>query len=119
MPANDALYLEHMLTTARKIVARASGLARDRYDSDEDVQIVFTHLVQVVGEAAARVSPATRAAHPEIPWQQIVGMRNRLVHDYLFVDLEILWTVVTERIPELIDLLESHIPPDAETPGRP
>lgn len=86
-------------------------MTRERYDSDEDAQIVFTHLVQVIGEAAARVSTATRAAHPEIPWQQIIGMRNRLVHDYLFVDLEILWTVVNERVPELMVLLEPRVLP--------
>lgn len=104
-PTADALYLEHMLITARKVTARAANMTREQYETDEDRQIVFTHLVQIIGEAAARVSPTTRQAHLEIPWQKIIGMRHRLVHDYLHVDLDILWSVITERIPELIPLL--------------
>lgn len=114
MSNSDALYLEHMLGNARKIAARTVGLTRQRYDADEDLQIVFTHLVQVIGEAASRVSADMRQAHPEVPWQKIIGMRYRLVHDYLHVDLDILWTVVTERIPELITLLEPLAPPPVE-----
>lgn len=113
MPKDEAVFLEHMLMTARKIAARTAGLTRGTYDANEDLQIVFTHLVQVLGEAAGRVSSVTRTAHSEIPWQQIVGMRNRLVHDYLSVDLDILWTVVTERIPELIVILEAVVTPDS------
>ena len=77
-----------MLATARKITARSAGKSRAQYDSTEDLQIIFTHLVQIIGEAAARVSVETRDAHPEIPWQKIIGMRHRLVHDYLHV----VWT---------------------------
>lgn len=106
MPNDDSLYVEHMLTTARKIAARTAGVSRVQYDASEDLQIIFTHLVQIIGEAAARISSATRDAHPEIPWKKIIGMRHRLVHDYLHVDLDILWTVITERIPELIELME-------------
>lgn len=111
---DDLLYLDHMLTTARKIISRTAGLKRAQYDANEDMQIVFTHLVQVIGEAATRVSPATRDSHPVVPWQKIIGMRHRLVHDYLTVDLDILWTVITERVPELIALLEPLVPPLAE-----
>lgn len=106
MPDRDKLYVGHMLSTARRIAVRTAGLAREEYDRNEDLQIVFTHLVQVIGEAAARVSEQTRTASPQIPWRQITGMRNRLVHDYLNVDLDILWIVVTDRIPELIATLE-------------
>src|SRR5262249_36758800 len=105
MPPRDELYLGHMLETARKIAVRTQGLTRADFEADEDRQIVFVHLTQIIGEAAARVSSETRDQHSEIPWKQIVGMRNKLVHDYWTVDRDILWDVITIDVPLLIQLL--------------
>jgi uncharacterized protein with HEPN domain len=103
---DDRLYFGHMLDIARKIVTRCQGLTRTRFDTDEDSRIVLLHLVQTLGEAARRVSPGGQAAHPEIPWRQITGMRHRIVHDYMDVSYPILWEVVTVDVPALLDLLE-------------
>ena len=62
------------------------------------------------GEAARRVGPEFRAAHPEIPWNQIVGMRHKLVHDYFEVDAGEVWLVVREDLPALLPLLEALAP---------
>ncbi len=103
---HDSVYLGHRLDMARKIEARIANRSRAQFDDDEDLQIVVTHLVQVIGEAASRVSQRTRVAHPEIPWPEIVGLRHRLVHDYLHVDYDIVWDVARNKLPKLIQLLE-------------
>jgi len=74
---------------------------RSRADLDTDVMLRFalTRAVEVIGEAAARVSEAGRAASADVPWPAIVGMRNRLVHAYFDVDKDILWTTVADRLP--------------------
>ena len=112
MKKDDGVYLGHMLDTARKIVRKQSGLTRGQYESDENLQMVFAHLVQVLGEAASRVSPECRRHTPEIPWNRIVGIRHRIVHDYMNIDLEILWEVVSRNVPELVDALAKIAPPE-------
>ena len=111
MQRNDTVYAGHMLDMACKAADRVQGKTRVEYDADEDLRLVLAHLVQVVGEAARCVSQQTRAAHPEIPWKQIVGIRHRIVHDYMDIDYDILWTVVTRDLPKLIAALEKIVPP--------
>ena len=89
-----------MLEAAEKIRIRVAR-GGERFDSDEDVQIVLTHLVQVIGEAASRIGPETTAAHPHVPWRVLAGMRNRVVHEYFEVDLDILWAAAAGEVPEL------------------
>jgi uncharacterized protein with HEPN domain len=110
MQPADLLYLGHMLDMARKACERASALDRDEYEFDEDVQLALTHLVQVIGEAARHVSAEGRLSLPEIPWREIIGMRNRIVHDYLGVDEDVMWEVVTGDLPPLVDILERVVP---------
>ena len=74
---------------------------------DRVTQLALRKLVEVVGEAANRVSPATRQRHPEIPWPQIIGVRNRLVHGYDVVNLAILQDIVRNDLPALIERLAS------------
>jgi len=69
-------------------------------------------LVEIVGEAGARVSKEERAKHPQIPWDDVVGMRNRLIHGYDMVDLDILWDTVKDDLPRLIEALERVVPPE-------
>ena len=69
---------------------------------------------EIVGEAADNVSEDTRRAHPDIPWAQIVGMRNRLVHVYFDIDLQVLWATVHHDLPALIALLEPLVPTETE-----
>ena len=76
-----------------------------------------THLVQVIGEAARQVSRDGTSGHPEIPWQEIVGMRHKVVHDYLGVDEDIVWQVVTEDLPPLLDALEQLLRRPSNTEG--
>ena len=109
MQRDDRAYLGHMLDLARKAAARVRGRTREEYDTDEDLRIVIAHLVQTIGEAAGRVSPEGRARYGDIPWKQVVGIRHRIVHDYMDVDYDVLWEVATGDLPGLIGALEGIV----------
>jgi uncharacterized protein with HEPN domain len=79
MQRDDAVYVGHMLDMSRKATEKVAGLSRTDYDEDENLRLALAHLVQVIGEAARRVSTELREAHPEIPWADIVGMRSKIV----------------------------------------
>jgi uncharacterized protein with HEPN domain len=111
MSPRDPVYIGHMLDMAKKAVAKVAGLAHDSYERDENLRLALTHLVQVIGEAGRNVSREFCDEHPEIPWQEIVGMRHKVVHDYLGVDEDIVWQVVTEDLPPLIASLEKILKP--------
>ena len=86
MRRDDSGYVRDMLVTARKALRRVEGRRREEYDANEDLRIVLAHLIQVIGEAAAHVSRELRRERPDIPWQVIIGMRHRIVHDYMMID---------------------------------
>ncbi len=104
--SRDETYLLDMLLAARKIRHYAARNSKANFESDELMQMGIIHLIQIVGEAARGVSSDFRDLHPEIPWQDVVGMRHRLVHDYLNVDMDRVWKTVEEDIPGLIGQLE-------------
>ena len=72
------------------------------FDADENLRLALTYLIPIIGEAASRVSSSFRVAHPEVPWSEIIGMRQKIVHDYLGVDYDIVWEVVTADLPVLV-----------------
>ena len=106
MPRDDLIYIGHMVDTCRKALIRIEGVTRTKFDSNEDLQIILTHLIQVLGEAARQVSPPFQEAHSEIPWSKIIGMRNKVVHDYMSIDLDIVWGVATLELKPLLEKLE-------------
>jgi uncharacterized protein with HEPN domain len=106
MLKDDAIYIGHMLDMRRKALSLTEGKERDDYDRDETLRLALTHLVQTIGEAARRVSPAFCDQHPQIPWKAIIGMRHKIVHDYMDVDEDILWSTVTQELATLIAELE-------------
>jgi uncharacterized protein with HEPN domain len=111
MPQGDLLYLGHMLDVSLRAVAKVEGKSREEFDEDENLRLALTHLIQMIGEAARRMSLETRQAHPLIPWSDIIGMRHKVVHDYLDIDFDVVWAVVTTDLPVLITLLKPIVPP--------
>jgi len=116
MSNDDSLYLGHMLDTAREALSRIQGKTRDDYDENRDLRLALTYLLQIIGEAARRVSPEFRQAHAHIPWKAIVGMRHKVVHDYMNVDEDIVWDTVSEELGPLILELEKILPPEIKQP---
>ncbi len=114
MPADDFTYVGHMLDIARKALAKIQGRTRQDFDEDENLRLALAHLLQTVGEAARQVAQSFQAAHPSIPWKAIVGMRHKVVHDYLSVDEDVVWRTVTQELGPLIAELEKLMPPGGE-----
>lgn len=104
---SDALCIEDMLMYARRAAERIRGLSRDEFETTVAHQESVAYNIMIIGEAASRVSDETRAAYPDIPWNQIKAMRNQIVHGYAETDREKLWETVTGDIPILIAALES------------
>jgi len=100
-----------MLDYAREAVALLAGKTRTDLQRERLLQLGLVRLIEIIGEAAARVSTACQSRYPQIPWPQIIGTRNRLIHGYDFVDYDILWQTVQEDLPALIRLLEDVLPP--------
>jgi uncharacterized protein with HEPN domain len=106
MQKDDLVYVAHMLDTAEKAVQKVVGVDRTAYDANENLRLALAHLIQTIGEAARRVSPGFQKAHPEIPWPQVIGIRHKVVHDYMHVDFDIVWAVATTDLPPLIERLK-------------
>jgi uncharacterized protein with HEPN domain len=99
-------------------IQRRAGTARDAFYADELMQVRVIHRVQIIGEAAARISEALRGAHAEVPWAAITAMRNVLVHDYFGIDKDEVWTTVTRDLPELKRKVEAILAdPGTGPPG--
>lgn len=105
----DSIRLRHMLDHSREAVELATPLTRDDLDKNRLLQLSLTRLVEIVGEAASKVSADGRKEIPDIPWPDIVNTRHRLIHAYDFVDYDILWQTVKEDLPELIRQLENAL----------
>jgi uncharacterized protein with HEPN domain len=114
MPRSDWVYLGHMLDMCQKGLVMAAGKTRQDYDASETLQFALAHVIQVIGEAADHVSEEFKEAQPQIPWHEIIGMRHRIVHDYMNVDEDVVWSVVTNDLPSLIEILKRTIPQDMQ-----
>ncbi|MFC2171138.1 DUF86 domain-containing protein [Acidobacteriota bacterium] len=106
MPQDDATYIGHMLDMARKASQKVEGRTRQDFDEDENLRLALAHLLQTIGEAARRVSPDFQAAHSAVPWKAIIGMRHKVVHDYMGVDEDVVWDTSTKELRPLIAELE-------------
>ena len=104
--------LRHMLAYAREAVDLMHNRERADLDTDRALGLAILRCVEIVGEAAGRIPIATRRRYPKIPWPQIIGMRNRLVHGYDIVDYDIVWSTVAHDLPPLIVELEKTLPPE-------
>ena len=103
MPREEAEYLQDIVVAAQQARTHARGLTFSEFTQSHLHRSAVQWDLTVIGEASARISPDTKDAHPEIPWAQMIGMRNRIVHRYFAVDLDIVWSVVREDLPVLID----------------
>ncbi len=95
MPPEDRVRLRHMVEAARDVQAFVAGRQRAELDSNRMLLLAVVRAIEIIGEAASKVSIATREAHPDLPWAAIIGMRHRLVHAYFDVDPDIVWMAAT------------------------
>ena len=109
MKNEDRVRLRHMLDAARDALSFAQGREREDLDSDRQLVMAVVKCVEILGEAASRVSPETRAEIPELPWRDMTDMRHRLVHGYYDIDLDIVWSTLREDLPPLVETLQKDL----------
>jgi uncharacterized protein with HEPN domain len=110
MRREDETRIRHMIEAADAAGRFVTGRRRSDLDTDDMLRFALIRAVEIIGEAASKVSDETRAATPSVPWFAIVAMRNRLIHAYFDVDHDILWKTVTEEIPPLRAQLVAALP---------
>jgi uncharacterized protein with HEPN domain len=106
MPKDSSVYVQHMLDHAREAVSLLAGRDLAAFSTDRALRLALAHLVQVIGEAARLIPASVRELAPSLPWPQIVGMRHKIVHEYMNIDEDLVWSVVHNDLPVLIRELE-------------
>ncbi|MGH7263950.1 MAG: HepT-like ribonuclease domain-containing protein [Candidatus Rokuibacteriota bacterium] len=102
--------MRHMLDHAREVVVMVRGRTRRDFDTDRMFQLALTRLVEIVGQAATRVTPAGHERYPAIPWAKVVSTRDRILHPHDIVNYDVVWDIVTLEIPTLVPVLERALP---------
>lgn len=110
MYPDDSTRLRHMRDSAREALEFAEGKRRADLESDRQLVLAILKCIEIVGEASAAISVETTARYPEIPWRQIRGMRNRLIHGYYEIDLDVVWDTVVHNLGPLVVALERIVP---------
>ncbi len=112
-PENRRLFdrdrMTHMLESARRANELIQGKSRSDLTSDDVLGLALTRLIEIIGEAACHVSEEGRKELPQLPWDQIVNMRHRIVHGYYNVDLDILWDTIEIDLPPLVAVIEKAV----------
>lgn len=109
MSKADLIRVQHMLDAAREARIFIEDRTRDDLDRNRMLALSLVRLIEIVGEAASKVTPEFRLQHTTIPWQSIVAMRNRLIHGYFDIDLDRVWDTVTDDLPPLVTALEQIV----------
>jgi uncharacterized protein with HEPN domain len=100
-------YLDDMIDFAGKVLAYTDGLDQDSFVASGLTYDATLRNLELLGEAATHIPDEFRAAHPEIPWRMIIATRNRLIHGYLGIDDDMLWSIIHDDVPELLPLLQA------------
>ncbi len=111
---DDRVSLVDMLVYAEEAIEILGNTSQEEIANNRVMQLALQRLVEIVGEAARRVSKNTQEQHEEIAWREIIGMRNRLAHAYDSVSLKVLWEVIAEDFPPLVELLENIVGRDPD-----
>lgn len=110
LDARDAAYLWDIVEAARSVGQFVAGVQVEEYLADRKLQMAIERAIEIIGEAARRVSEPVRNEHPEIPWRQIIAQRNVIAHEYGEIKQERLWLLATRDIPGLVAQLEPLLP---------
>ena len=109
-------YVRDMLESAEKALEFVRGMRYDEFASDEKTQFAVVRALEIIGEAAKKVPEDFRETYSEIPWREIAGTRDKLIHDYIGVNLSVVWRTLQEDLPPLIGQLESLLNDFGELP---
>lgn len=105
----DIIRVKHIVDAIKEALSFIEGKARDDLDSDRMLVLALLKELELIGEAASKVSSEFRATHSAIPWALLVATRNRLIHDYFDINLDIVWITISRDLRELLVSVEKHI----------
>ena len=111
MDSADEVRLRHMLDAAKEALSFVQGRSRSDLDENRMLTLSLVKEVEIIGEAAYRISADSRGGLPSLPWADLIGMRHRLVHAYFDINLDVLWQTALEDLPALVSEIESVLPP--------
>lgn len=106
---DNKLYLEHMLEAVRLIEEYSAGFTFESFSKNTGIQDAITRRLEIIGEAANRVPQSIKDNLFKVPWTKIIGMRNVIVHDYMYIDIEEVWDVVQNDLPQLKKALQEAL----------
>lgn len=109
---SDEAYLLDMLNAAKEASALAAGVSEEAFKKSRLHQLAITKALEIIGEAASRVSSEYKAVHPQIPWREIVGMRNHMIHGYFDINYDVVWETAKRDAARLISLISPLVPPE-------
>jgi uncharacterized protein with HEPN domain len=110
MQKDDWVRLRHMLEASKEVISFMAGQNRQSLEKNRMLALSLIRLIEIIGEAATKITKQFQKDHPEIPWAQIVTMRHRLIHAYFDVDLDRVWDTAQKDIPSLLSMLEKVVP---------
>jgi uncharacterized protein with HEPN domain len=105
----DPESLIDIVTAIQRILRYTDGISRAELEGNDEKLSAILYQISIIGEATKRLSPTFRDAHPEIPWREIGGMRNVIIHEYDQLDLAVIWDVIQNKLPELLSLVHPLI----------
>ena len=101
MHKEDITYIEHILLCMTKIKKYMKGISKQKFINDELIQDAVIRNFEIIGEASKKVSPEFRKKFSNVPWKEISGMRDKLIHHYMGVDIEVIWNTIKQDLPML------------------
>ncbi len=106
-------YLDDIRKAVGKAIGFVSGMSQESFTSDDKTSYAVIRALELVGEATKRIPQEVRKKHPEVPWRSMAGIRDKLIHDYVTVNLELVWKTVIEDLPDLLPKIDRIIEEDA------
>jgi len=110
----DEAYLLDILIAARKALKFVEGIDRNEFEDNEIIQNAVLRPLEIIGEASGKISKEFRKRNKEIPWGDMIDLRNRLIHEYFRVDYGVVWDTIQDDLPKLIDQIEPLVPKEDE-----
>ena len=101
MKKDPQVHIDHILDCIYHITSYTSGLTKADFLKSDQIQDAVFRRLEIIGEAVTKLPEDFRQKHPDIPWRDIIGTRNRLIHDYLYVDRDLIWEIIVKHLPEL------------------
>ncbi len=110
----DVLFLRHMLDAIDRVVEATERVSVEEFNRDWMIQDAIIHELQILGEAAGRVSREFTDRHPEVPWSKVTGLRHKIVHDYFALDLKIVWDTAKLDVPAVRPIIQTLLEKSTE-----